>query len=120
MLNKLEVQATLISVNHYKAFNKGRFFIPKKTKDYKDLIKTQAIKQGVTLYVKERLSVNLRLFMGTKRRKDIDNYSKVIFDSLNGLCWSDDEQIDELYITKEYSKGNEGFILEVKEMSKDE
>jgi Holliday junction resolvase RusA-like endonuclease len=34
------------------------------------------------------------------RRGDIDNYSKLILDGLNGVAWADDRQIAQLHVVK--------------------
>lgn len=44
------------------------------------------------------------LFFGTKRRQDIDNYNKILLDSLTGILWEDDSQIVELHLVKGYDK----------------
>jgi len=115
---EVDVRDTLISVNHYKGLNGGRTYIPKKTLNYINNIKFNAslkypLVNNKPFYPNQRLRVNLSLFMGTKRRKDIDNYSKCILDALSGLFWFDDEQIDVLHITKQYRKKKEGFKLSV-------
>ena len=40
----------------------------------------------------------MRLYHGTKHKKDIDNYSKIVFDSLNGIVWEDDVQIQKMLV----------------------
>ena len=41
------------------------------------------------------------LILPTKK-PDIDNIEKIIFDSLNGICYHDDSQIVEVYCIKKY------------------
>jgi len=48
-----------------------------------------------------RLMVQIMLYMPDRRRRDIDNYSKALLDSLTGIIWHDDEQIDLLAISRE-------------------
>ena len=49
----------------------------------------------------ERLQVEIYLYPPDRRKRDVDNYTKVLFDSLThaGL-WGDDEQVDQLTITR--------------------
>lgn len=37
--------------------------------------------------------VKVRLYFGDKRKRDIDNHSKILYDSLTGIVWDDDNQI---------------------------
>jgi crossover junction endodeoxyribonuclease RusA len=37
---------------------------------------------------------------GRKLRGDIDNYAKLVMDSLNGVAWVDDSQLVELFVRK--------------------
>lgn len=49
---------------------------------------------------KGRISLRLDLYFGDKRKRDIDNYNKILLDSLTGILYEDDSQIDFLTITK--------------------
>jgi Holliday junction resolvase RusA-like endonuclease len=50
------------------------------------------------------LSVEMTIYAGTKRRWDIDNFNKLVFDALSGLVYEDDSQIETLLIRKDYDK----------------
>ena len=42
---------------------------------------------------------------------DIDNFTKAIFDVMNGKLWVDDKQIRSLYVTKQWApKGEPGYF----------
>lgn len=97
------------SVNMYWRSNgKTRFITPKGIKFTKDM----------ALFVKplmteKRLKAEIVLHYPNKRKFDIDNFTKGIFDSLvkNGFC-HDDEQFDELHIKRgEVVKGG---MIEIK------
>jgi len=49
----------------------------------------------------EKLKVNLILKFKDKRKRDIDNYTKLTFDALEGTAYKNDNQIEELTILKE-------------------
>lgn len=62
------------------------------------------------------LSVSMEIYMGTKRKCDIDNFNKLCFDSMSGVLWIDDSQITELHITKGYDKEKPRIVLSVSEL----
>lgn len=51
-----------------------------------------------------QLVMQLRLYHGTKRKADIDNFCKLILDALTDIVYVDDDQIIDLRITKHYDK----------------
>lgn len=48
--------------------------------------------------------VTMRFYAKTRRRRDIDNMIKLVFDSLNKIAWKDDTQITRLVAEKHYDK----------------
>lgn len=56
--------------------------------------------------LKRCVAVNLILYFGDKRKRDIDAHIKVLLDSMNGVVYVDDSQITELHVYKEYDKEN--------------
>lgn len=52
------------------------------------------------------VQVGMKIYFGTKRKCDIDNFNKLVFDALSGVVWRDDSQIEELHIKKLYDKEN--------------
>lgn len=92
-----EIPLSPPSVNTYWSSNgKRRFVSERGVKFKKDMAAYIPY-----LMTDKRLKCELVLNMPTKRRFDIDNFTKVIFDSLvqNGLCL-DDEQFDELIVKR--------------------
>ena len=39
------------------------------------------------------VEIHIGFYFKTQRKHDIDNYSKILLDSLTGIVWRDDEQI---------------------------
>lgn len=52
------------------------------------------------------IEVNVELYFGDKRIHDIDNYEKILYDSLTGICYEDDRQIWKKTVAKFYDKNN--------------
>jgi crossover junction endodeoxyribonuclease RusA len=68
--------------------------------DYQWQARSQYKKPPLT----ERLSVTAVFYFGNKRKVDIDNFSKILWDSLTGIVWDDDSQVDEYHIYRAYDK----------------
>ena len=102
----------------YRAIPRGKIcavIISKDGRAYKERIKT-LLSDNSKLLTDNRLMVSIRLFMPDKRRRDIDNYNKILLDSLTGIVWEDDSQIDILTIGRdEIIKGGK-VIITVKEL----
>ncbi len=62
------------------------------------------------------VKLSVRFFFGTKRRADLDNFSKLWADSLTGIVYADDSQISELTLIRAYDKMNPRIEIEVYEM----
>ncbi len=60
-----------------------------------------------------KVLISMQIFFGTRRKQDIDNYSKIVLDSLTGIVYEDDSQIYVLYIAKFYDKENPRVELEI-------
>lgn len=56
--------------------------------------------------IRGNIIASMVLYFGDKRKHDIDNFCKIALDSLTGIVWEDDSQIQELTIVKEYDKNN--------------
>jgi crossover junction endodeoxyribonuclease RusA len=52
------------------------------------------------------VEVYVNLFFKDKRKHDIDNYNKILLDSLSGIVWKDDEQIQVIHISKAIDSKN--------------
>lgn len=56
------------------------------------------------------ISVIIELYFSDKRKRDVDNFNKLILDAGSGILWEDDSQIQELIIRK-YSGKESGVNL---------
>lgn len=93
--------------NIYRYACRGNYpsmYMTKTGKDIKKQYQWEAKSQWKMNPLKGELTVNVILYFGTKRTHDIDNYSKILLDSLTDIVWEDDKQITELNIVKEYDK----------------
>lgn len=85
----------------YRSIPRGRIcanILSKQGREYKARIERLL---GSEVPTDKRLMVQIRLFMPDKRRRDIDNYNKILLDSLTGKIWVDDSQIDILSVSRD-------------------
>jgi Holliday junction resolvase RusA-like endonuclease len=85
-------------------------------KTLKNDYKKQIMAQYTSTPLKTPLWAEMRLWHGTKRKTDIDNFNKLVFDSLSGLVYVDDSQIQQLDIIKGYDKENPRVEIIIKEL----
>ena len=89
------------SVNHYtKAGRHGRRYLPKNVVAFK-----QEVRRIVAVHAPPAPSVGRLVFKAVfcfkdNRRRDLDNYLKVTLDSLQGIIFADDSQIDKLIVDR--------------------
>lgn len=57
--------------------------------------------------------MEITLFFKDKRRRDVDNYNKLVLDSLEGVIFEDDSQIQMLTIKKNFSAENPRAEVEI-------
>ena len=57
---------------------------------------------GAKQFGDARVAVTLQLIPPDRRKRDIDNFNKALFDALTHAgIWNDDEQIDDLHVIKQ-------------------
>ena len=89
--------------------------------------KAKMFKEDFLASVKKQLPKNHKLLTGLlevryfltfpdKRRRDVDNYNKMIFDTMNEVVYKDDSQIQKLTVSKKYVKGKSKIVLKIKEL----
>ena len=85
----------------------GRTMISKKGRAYKQAATRAVLASGANKYLPGRLRVKLTAYPPDRRRRDIDNLTKLALDSMQVAgVYLDDSQIDELTIIRaEVEKG---------------
>lgn len=63
------------------------------------------------------IEVIIRLYFGTKRKCDWDNFHKLSMDALTGIVWADDSQIQRATVEKFYDKNSPRIEIEVYDLS---
>ena len=108
------------STNHcYKyrcAGNFPRMYMTAEGKGIKKDYCYQAKSQWRKKPIEGDIAVYIDIYFGDKRKRDIDNYNKLLLDSLTGVLWVDDVQIQEMMITKGYDKKNPRIELKLSQL----
>lgn len=60
------------------------------------------------------VKLEVKLYFGTKRKCDIDNFNKICYDALTGIVWEDDSQIIKVTTEKFFDKTNPRIELTIK------
>jgi crossover junction endodeoxyribonuclease RusA len=101
------------SVNHYWGQRGNRKYISKAGKAFKLAIQDYVIEHNVPKLGEKRLQMEVTLYPRDRRRQDIDNRIKALWDALaNAGVYDDDSQIDILIVQRgEIRKGGGCLVL---------
>lgn len=89
------------SVNTYWRHARGRHYISKKGKEYRQAVINIITAEDLEVTTLSRLKITIDAHVPDKRRRDLDNLQKAVFDSL--VCAGfmvDDEQIDDFRVRR--------------------
>jgi len=100
----------------YKSVCRGSFpcvYMTQKGKTLKESYQWQAKSQWKKPIIATSIELDIKLYFGTKRRSDWDNFHKLSMDALSGIVWEDDSQIIKATVEKHYSKENPRIEIEI-------
>ncbi len=103
----------------YKMCSRGKFvtmYMSKLGKDLKKSYQEQAWEQWLSDPLDCDLEIFIKLYFGTKRKADWDNFHKLSMDALTGIVWEDDSQIQEAHVKKLYCKENPRIEIKIKQL----
>ncbi len=116
-MTKLILKGEPKSTNHvYATMCRGNFpnrYMTAKGKELKESYQWQAKSQWRESPTPNPVELDVKLYFGTKRKQDIDNYNKILYDALTGIVWVDDSQIKKVLTEKFYDKENPRVELEI-------
>lgn len=84
----------------------GVFYMTKRGKDLKEQYQWEAKKQWKENIITGDCRVEVDLYFKDKRRRDIDNFEKLLLDSLQGIVYEDDKQVFRKTTEKYYQSNN--------------
>ncbi len=91
----------------------GIFYMTKRGKDAKTAYQLQAKSQWKQGILKGDVQVKVDYYFQTKRKADIDNFFKLVGDSLTGIVYEDDSQIKRLISEKHHCPSDARIELEI-------
>lgn len=77
-------------------------YLKREGKAIKEDYSWQAKAQWKQPLLAEPFGITVRFYHKTKRKQDIDNFSKLLFDSLTRVVWEDDNLIYEMHSFKHH------------------
>lgn len=80
-----------------------RSYTPERTQEGEALVRAAFLRSAPRHRVDARstFGVTCLFFTGTRQRRDVDNMVKLICDGLNGIAWTDDDQVVEISARKQ-------------------
>ena len=82
----------------------GRWYTPQATRSYEAKVGWAAKAAGLHAPHNGLVGLKVRLWFPDRRRRDVDNVVKAIMDALNGLAYSDDSQVIELFVSRQVDR----------------
>lgn len=113
----LAVPGPVVAWKRAQSLGKQRF-TPKEQREYQHLVRARALNGRPSGWALDgRYAVVVHYWPHDKRRRDVDNVAKTLMDSLNGVAWRDDSQVDDLRIIRhECSKQDPYVMVEVERL----
>ena len=108
------------SVNHYwRQIRTGRGkFISAEGRKFREQVVEEVRQSGCDLELKSELRIEVIVFPGDYRRRDLDNYLKALLDSLEYACVIiDDSQVKHLTIRRVTPvKGRASMVVKIRQL----
>ena len=106
----IEIPIMACSVNKYYRTWRGKVLISKEGREFKKKVDL-LLHNYEKVYGKIKLTIIL--YFKDKRKRDLDNYNKVLIDCLKNKLFEDDDQIYQLYMEKHINSGFEKICVKV-------
>lgn len=95
-----------LSTQHIYWFFRNSLYMKKEWKEIKKRYITELTEQYKNWVIEWDLELYIGLYFWDKRKRDLDNYNKIILDSMTWIVYNDDSQIKKLTLEKFYDKEN--------------
>tara|TARA_A100001015_G_scaffold303060_2_gene392073 strand:+ start:128 stop:532 length:405 start_codon:yes stop_codon:yes gene_type:complete len=112
----IEIPIQACSVNKYYRSCYGRVLISKEGRDFQKELEL-LLPSYEKVYGKIKLTIIL--YFRDNRKRDLDNYNKVLIDCLKNKLFEDDDQIYQLYMEKYIGCGYDKICVHVDKLEED-
>ena len=85
---------------------RGRRFLTQRAKDTKRFMSLEFQTQYKGDIMEGDVCLNVLFYFKDKRKRDIDSHLKALLDSMSGIVYKDDSQVNELHVYKQVDKEN--------------
>ena len=105
--------------NIYRSTCRGKFatvYMSTAGKELKESYVKQAKEQYEGSPTGAKVKVDIKLYFKADRKHDIDNFNKLILDSLTKIIWKDDVQIKQLSLSKDMDRENPRAEIEISKL----
>lgn len=109
----LTVYTKPVPINQKYFVRNGRNILSSKYRQAKSDMQLEIRSQVNFAPLGRNVAMNVLQYFGDKRKRDIDNYLKLILDSMTDIVYLDDSQITELHVYKEYDKNKPRIEIQV-------
>jgi Holliday junction resolvase RusA-like endonuclease len=117
MIYKIEIKSSIPTINNmYSSSRQGRRFVSGKHKRFKELVYLTFLNfakkenKKLPIYPSERLVILIEVYF-TRKKRDIDNILKPILDALQGVVYTNDNQIDGIGVVRRSEEAKEEKVL---------
>ena len=93
-------------MNHRQTLSRGRLISSKLYRDTKEALAWETRSQWQNEALVGSVALDITLYFGDKRKRDVDSYLKILLDALSGIVYEDDNQVITIIASKEYDKEN--------------
>ena len=106
----IEIPLQACSINRFYRSCSGRVLISKEGREFKTEFESLL---GNHEKVYGKIKLTILLYFKDNRKRDVDNYNKVIIDCLKNKLFEDDDQVYQLYMEKYIGCGYDKICIKV-------
>ena len=90
--------------------------LSKQARESKKLVQMEVLRQKQNKILKGSLSFKMDVIVSKVKSPDIDGLLKMLLDSFEGLCYTNDKQINELIVRKHLNQGYDEIVISVEKL----
>lgn len=109
-MKKIILKTKPIPINQKYGVMNGRMLLQKKYRDTKEAMTWETKGQWQNEPMEGDVALNVLFYYGDKRKRDIDTYLKILLDSMEGIVYKNDCQINEMHVFKETVDKNDARV----------